>query len=163
MEFGDLVAAGEAEEGLFGFTALGVGGEETLHFGGQVGEGDGGDEFAGESLILVCAATDEDLIALFAGDFDAHETDVSDVVLGAGVVAAGDVQVDGLVKDREALVEKIGERDGVGLGVGGRESAALVACAGDRAAEDSACFVAEAGVSECLLCGFEMLRWECWG
>jgi len=156
LEFGDLVAAGETEERLFWFSALGVSGEKALHSGGEIREADGGEEFAGEPLVLVCAASDEDLIALFAGDFDAHETDVSDVVLGAGVVTACDVQVDGLVEDGETLVEEIGERDGVCLGIGGRESAALVACAGDGAAEDSPRFVAEAGVGECQLRGFEM-------
>src|ERR1700704_5772131 len=118
-----------------------------------MGEADGGQEFAGEPLVLVCAASDEDLIALFAGDFDAHESDVSDVVLGAGVVTACDVEIDGLVEDGEALIEKIGERDSVGLGIGGRESAALVAGAGDRAAEDSAYLVAEAGGGEWQLRG----------
>ncbi len=53
-------------------------------------------------------------------------------------------------------IEMIGERDGVGLGVGGGEAAALVAGAGDRAAKDCACFVVEAGVGEGLLCGFEV-------
>jgi hypothetical protein len=71
LEFGDLVAAGEAEEGLFGISPLGVDGEQTLHAGGKVGEADGGQEFAGEPLVLICAGSDEDLIALFAGDLDA--------------------------------------------------------------------------------------------
>ena len=128
------MAAGEADEGFFGFPALCVDGEEALHSGGKFGDADGGEEFTGESLVLVCAASDEDLIALFAGDFCAQETDVSNVVLGAGVVTARDMQVDGLVEDRKALVEEIGKCDGVGLGVGGRESAALVACPGDRTA-----------------------------
>ena len=39
LEFGDRVAAGEDEEGFFGFAMLGVGGEEALHFGGKFGEG----------------------------------------------------------------------------------------------------------------------------
>src|SRR5260370_19416228 len=88
----DLVAAGEVEEGLFGFTVLGVGRKEALHLCRKFGEADGGDEFAGEAPVLVCAAADEDLIALFAADLDAHEAEVADVVLGAGVVAAGDVE-----------------------------------------------------------------------
>ena len=98
MEFSDRRGAGEAEEGFSGFTALGVGGEEALDFRGQVSETDRWDEFACETLILIGAAADDDLVALFAGDLHAHEADVADVVLGAGVMAAGDVQIDRLIK-----------------------------------------------------------------
>ena len=45
---------------------------------------------------LIGAAADDHLVALFAADFDAHQADVADVVLRAGVGAAGDVQVDRL-------------------------------------------------------------------
>ena len=116
------VAGGDLREGaelLFSFEWEIHAEEEVAEFAAQFGAGGVedqgaaeivdervmvGEEFAGESLVLVCAASDEDLIAFFAGDFYAQETDVSDVVLGAGVVTAGDVEVDGLVKDREALV-----------------------------------------------------------
>ena len=113
------MTTGEDEEGLFGCALLGISGEEAFYFGWQFGEADGRDEFAGEALILICATTDEDLVALFAGDFDAHEAEVADVMLGAGVMAAGDVKVDGLVENGEAFVEEIREGDGVALGVGG--------------------------------------------
>src|SRR5262249_13791184 len=66
-----------------------------------------------------------------AGD----ETDVADIVLGAGVVAAGEVDVDRPVERNARLAPR---RDllGVPLGVGGRELAADIAGAGDEAGAD---------------------------
>jgi len=79
-------------------------------------------------------------------------------MLGAGVVAAGDVEVDGLVEDGEVCVEVVGEGDGVGFGVGGREAAAAVAGAGDGSAENGACGDVEVSFGEGLFCSFEVLR-----
>jgi hypothetical protein len=142
------VAPREVEEGLVELPMLGVRGEDTAHFSRQVGESDGGKELAREALVL-CAAADENLVALFAGDFDAKQADVADVVLRAGVMAAGDVEVDGLV-DLEMAVEHVGQSDGVGFGVCGREAAALIASTGDGTAEDCAGFVVEtASVTFC--------------
>ena len=61
-----------------------------------------------------------------------HHADVADVVLGAGVRAAGEVDVDRLVEVRLAKV--IAEFDRVALGVGGGEFAVGIARAGDEAA-----------------------------
>jgi len=97
------------------------------------------------------------LIAFNARDFDAHEADVANVVLRAGVVATGDVEVDGLVEDGEACVEMAGEIDGVGFSVRGGEAAALVACAGNGSGEDCAGVVIEACVLDSLRCDFEVL------
>ncbi len=57
----------------------------------------------------------------------------------------------------------VGQRDGVGLGIGGGEAAALVAGAGDGAAEHSAGFEVEPGGEDRCLCGFELVGGECWG
>ena len=123
--------------------------------GGKVGELDGGDEFAGEALVLVRATADDNLVALFATDFDAHETDVADVVLRAGMRTTSDMQVDGLL-NFEMAVEVIGESDGVGLGVAGGVSTAFVSGAGYGSVEDRAGVEVEARSEDGLLCRFEV-------
>ncbi len=140
---------------------VGVGGEEAVHNGRQVGEADRGDQFARDALVLVGAAAEDDLVALFAADLDAHQADVADVVLRAGVRAAGDVQVDGCMIV-EARVEMSGECDGVGLGVGRGEAAALIAGAGDGAAEHSACFEVQASSRGWPASRLRGWRWRCW-
>ena len=65
-------------------------------------------------------------------------------MLGAGVVAAGEVDVDGLIKG-DFLVEVGGEVDGVSFGVGGGVFTAGAAGAGDEAAGDGGGGVGEAG------------------
>ena len=80
----------------------GIGGEEILYLGWEVGEADGGNEFARQALVLIRAATDHHLVAFFAAHLHAHQAEVANVVLGAGVGAAGDVKVDRL-ENVEAL------------------------------------------------------------
>ena len=63
----------------------------------------------------------------------AEQADVAHVVLGAGVRAAGEVDVHRLV-ERHARVEPAHELDGVALGVGAGELAIGAAGAGDEAA-----------------------------
>ena len=62
-------------------------------------------------------------------------------MLGAGVMAAGDVKIEGLIEDQESLIDKIREHDGVSFGIGCGETAALVTGTGDRATKHCACFV----------------------
>ncbi len=81
-----------------GLRCVGVALEEPLHDWREIAELDGRDQFAGDALVLVGAAADDDLVAFLAADFDAHQPDVADVVLSAGVRAAGDVQIDGLLE-----------------------------------------------------------------
>jgi hypothetical protein len=78
-------------------------------------------------------------------------------MLGAGVMAAGDVKIEGLIEDQESLIDKIREHDGVSFGIGCGETAALVTGTGDRATKHCACFVVEAGGSEYLLSGREIM------
>ena len=68
-------------------------------------------------------------------------------MLGAGVAAAGDVEVYGLV-DREACVEQVGEGNGMLFGIAGGEATTLVAGAGYGAAEHGAGGDVEAGVED---------------
>ena len=55
-----------------------------------------------------------------------NQPDVADIVLGAGIVAASQVDVDRLV-ERYARLTVLSDRRGVALGVGGRELAAAAA------------------------------------
>ena len=64
-----------------------------------------------------------------------EQADVADVVLGAGMVAAGQVDVDRLV-ERDARLAGARDLLGVALGVGGGELAAGIAGAGDEASAD---------------------------
>jgi hypothetical protein len=62
---------GEVEEGFFGVALGGVGVKEPPHDRRKIGELDCRNQFAGETLIPVGAASDDNLIAFFATDFDA--------------------------------------------------------------------------------------------
>jgi hypothetical protein len=44
---------------------------------------DGGNQFARQTLILIGAAAKKDLVALFAGNLCAQQTDIANVVLRA--------------------------------------------------------------------------------
>src|SRR5579883_3654406 len=63
------------------------------------------------------------------------QADVADVVLGAGMVAAGEMDVEWRI-DIDTALAPVADRGRVTLGVGGRELAALVAGAGDQAGAD---------------------------
>src|SRR5262245_40596191 len=83
------------------------------------------------------AASDVDVIALdrvalvrglrLAGE----QSDVADIVLGAGVVASGEMDVHGPI-ERDAALAPACDLLGVALGVRGRELAADIAGAGDE-------------------------------
>jgi hypothetical protein len=126
----DVVSAREVEEGLAGFAMCGVGSEERFEFGNEVGKANRWDELACEALIVVRSAAKKDLIPLFAGDLNAHETDIPDVVLRTRMMAASDMEVDGLIEDRKTCVDVSCELDCVGFGIGGGEAAAFVTGAG---------------------------------
>ena len=93
------------------------------------------------------AAADIDVIALDAllapRDLAGQQADVADIVLGARMMAAGEMDVDRQV-DRDARLEIVGEPQRMALGVGGGELAAGIAGAGDQAAADRARLDAEA-------------------
>ncbi len=106
---------------------------------------------------MVRASANHHLIPFFAADLHAHQSEVADVVLGAGVIATGDVEIDWPIEKREVRVEMMSEGDGVGLGIRGSEATALIAGTCDCAAKDGTCFVVEtSGVEGCLCC-FELL------
>ena len=71
--------------------------------------------------VVALTATDGDLVPLLAVLIDAQNADVADMVMAAGVHAAGDVELD--VADVVEVVEVVetfldGVGDGNGLGVG---------------------------------------------
>src|SRR5712672_4781407 len=133
-------------------------GEKTLAGRGAVGEiapqhaGDGlrgylglyvAIDLAPERRIGPEAAAHQDVIALdgVALVRGRHprpdQPDVADIVLGAGVMASGEMDVHRTV-EREARLAPIRDFLGVALGVGGREAAADIAGAGDEAGADRA-------------------------
>src|SRR5690606_27131881 len=134
LEFLERVAAGPLDEGFA---------EGALLFEGVEEAGDGGvhllgteaaEECAADALLVVHAAADDQVVAFGAVlELGADEADVAAVVLGAGVRAAGEVDVE-RAAGFGAFAEVFDEGDGVGLGVGGGVFAAAVAGAGDDAA-----------------------------
>ncbi len=72
-----------------------------------------------------------DLVVSAGIDLGRQETDIADRVLGAGIGAAGKIDVERHV-EREPRVEILDQRQPVPLGVGEREFAADIAGAGDE-------------------------------
>ena len=98
-------------------------------------------DFRRDRRVRAEAAADMDVIALdgvavlggrhLAGD----QSDVADVVLRAGMMAAGEMDVHRPV-ERKAALAPARDRLGVAFGVGGRELAADIAGAGDEPGAD---------------------------
>ncbi len=92
-------------------------------------------EFAGDRRVFGEAAAGENVIALDRVAVVVHrharadEADVADVMLRAGMMAAGEMNVDWRV-DRRRRLAKGGDLFGVALGVGSGETTAEIAGAG---------------------------------
>ncbi len=94
-----------------------------------------GHDFDGGAVVVPhVIALDAVLAAI---DLGGQQTDVADIVLGAGMVATGEMDVDRQV-DRDPRLEIVGESQRMALGIGGGELAAGIAGAGDQAAADRA-------------------------
>src|SRR3984893_49619 len=94
-------------------------------------------DFAAERGVRAKGAADMnvialDRVALVQFHLRRDQADLADEVLGAGVMAAGEMDVDRLIES-DARLAPVGDRRGVPLGVGEREFAARVAGAGDGA------------------------------
>jgi len=135
FELCESVTPGEVKEGFSRVALVCVGIKEPVHDGWQIGESDGGDELTGNTLILIGAAANDDLVAFFPADFDAHKAEVANVMLSARVAAASDVQVDRLL-NFEVAIDMIGESDSVSFGVARSVATALVAGAGYGSAQN---------------------------
>jgi hypothetical protein len=86
-----------------------------------------------------------DLIAVFGNlDLGAKEPDVADIVLGAGIRAAGEVNVHRRVEFLQPGFAPSRDIVGMAFGVGQREATAGIAGAGDEAGADRGCLVGEA-------------------
>src|SRR5690242_13313345 len=75
------------------------------------------------------------ILALAGRHLRREQADVADVMLRAGMVAAGQMDVERRV-DLDARFAPVGNISGMELGVGGRELAAGIAGAGDEAGAD---------------------------
>ena len=114
---------------------LEVGGDHLLDriddaVGAEAGAGDGG-----QGRVLRAGAAEQELIVLLAALLDAEDADVADVVVAAGVDAAGDLDLE--VADRvlargEALGDALRDRDRAGVG----ERAVVEAGAGDDVGDE---------------------------
>ena len=143
------VAVGKTGESLVLDPIPQIDDEELLDERGHFIGADGFPDLSGDGLGVVHAATEHDVIAVHGGavfDFHAgaHHADVADVMLGAGILAAGEVDVHGLIEDHLAG-KVVAEGDGLGLGIRGGELASLAAGAGDEAAGEGVVPVVEAG------------------
>ena len=137
LERVEVVALGEFLEGLAGLAMTQVAYQNPFQRRLELLEGNSLEHLPSDGLIPAEAATDEDVVTFdgFAGyfDFRAEQADVPHVVLRAGVRAAGQVNVDRLVK-LDALFEIVGQFDRVAFGVRRREFAVGIARAGDQPA-----------------------------
>ena len=108
-----------------------------------------------QALVLIGTAAEHHLVSLFPAHLHAHQANVANVVLGAGVGAAGYVQIHRL-KNLECAVQHVGQRYCVRLGVAGGKAAALISGAGDGSAQHGAGIEAQAGGENICLGRLEM-------
>jgi len=102
--------------------------------------------FPCQLAVLIHAATDDDGVGFdvlsIADEVDTQQANVADIVLSAGVGAAGQVDVNRVI-EFELFVEVTRQFDGLALGVGGGILAAGIASAGDEAASDAGALCVE--------------------
>src|SRR5262249_22322208 len=118
----DADARDRVDEQLVGPLAqLEIGGGDGLHHVGDVVVGHGGPENLAELGILAGAAADRELVELLAVLLDAENADMADVMMAAGVDAAGNVDVQpaepvGEIEVVEAAGDLLGDRDRARIG-----------------------------------------------
>src|ERR1043166_7218769 len=111
---------------------LHVGRDDVLDHVGDLAGGHRGTEQRAQLRVLVGAAADRDLIIFLAVLLDAEDADVADVMMAAGVDAAGNVDVQpvepaGEIEIAEPARQLLGDRDRAGV----RQRAIVEARAGD--------------------------------
>src|SRR5579863_6447133 len=136
------MAARESQEGFVLRGAAGqIGLEQTLDGGRYIGRLDFTMDLARQRGVGPEAAAHQNVVALdllaVLGllHFASQQPDVADIVLRAGMMAAGQVDVDRRV-ELDARLAPARDLLGMTLGVGGGELAADVAGAGDQAGAD---------------------------
>src|SRR5258708_29933376 len=94
-------------------------------------------DLAADAALIAGAAADIDGVALdhvlALGHAHAEQADIADIMLRAGMRAAGEMDIERLV-ERQPGVEMLDERRGVALGVARRKLTSRVAGAGDDTA-----------------------------
>src|SRR5579863_6555156 len=143
LQGGDVVPRGELEETFGGAFAPGeIGLQQSFD---ELRRGIGlhvAEDLAADLSVRPEAAADDDVIAIdrvavgIDRDAGAAEPDVADVMLRAGMVTAGQMDVDRLIEPDAALAP-FGDLFRMALGVGGRKFAAARAGAGDKAGTDA--------------------------
>src|SRR5581483_7243905 len=78
------------------------------------------------------------IIVVAERNLGGEEADIADVMLGAGVVAAGQMNIQWRV-DLDPLIAPVADRGGVSLGVGSRKLAAGIARACDQSGPNLRC------------------------
>src|SRR5262245_27503916 len=116
---------------------LDVGGGDVLDHVGNLGIGHRRTEDRAELGALVGAAADRDLVILLAVLLDAEDADVADVMVPAGIDAAGDVDVQRPkiarpIEIAETPRDLLGHRDRAGIG----QTAIVEAGAGDDVGDE---------------------------
>src|SRR5438045_4659820 len=125
LEFFDTVSSAEIEERLIGRATLHVCVEEALHERGKIRVGDRGDQIACQAPIPIGSAANHNLVSFFAAYLCAQQSDVTDVMLRAGMRAPGYVQVERL-DDIKSSIEQVCEFNGMSLGVGRGKPASAI-------------------------------------
>src|ERR1700677_402491 len=121
-------------EGIKALRAIGampeIGFQQTLHRYGRLIGLDVAQHFSADRPFIAEAAAEDDMIAIdgvaffIDGDARADQADVADIMLRAGMMAAGEMDVDGLV-ERDPVLAPARDILGMALGVGSGEFATL--------------------------------------
>src|SRR5262245_39764516 len=106
-ELGSRMAAREVEEALFSNTMIEVSAQHFLEEGWDFRERHVAPHFAADAAPVAIASTHENVVALDhvvpSRDLRTEKADISNIVLGAGVRAAGQVDVDRLIELEPSL------------------------------------------------------------
>src|SRR3954471_2836132 len=119
-----------------------IGPQQRLDAGGTILRSNALPQLAADPGVLGEPAADDDVVALDRvaavadRDLGADQADVADVVLGAGMMAAGQVDVDRHV-EIEPRLDVRGDHQRMTLGVARSELAAAIAGAGDKTGADA--------------------------
>src|SRR5215813_7340486 len=135
LERGQAEAAIGVEEALALLAAVEIDIDDRLHRIDDAVGGEGRADDVADAGVLVGAAAEGDLVELLALLVDAQDADMADMMVAAGVDAAGDLDAE--LADL-ALALRIGEAGGDALGDGDRACIGEAAIVQPRASDDVA-------------------------
>src|SRR5580692_4708129 len=121
LERFDAEALDRLHEAFAALAQIEIGRDDLLDHVGNLRVGDGRPEQRAKLRLLVGAAAERDLVELLAVLLDAENADMADMVMAAGIDAAGNIDVQpsevaGEVEVAEAARQLLGDRDGAGIG-----------------------------------------------